>query len=170
MVLPFLITRALTKTALLYIQHVITHDFYFDDLLTGGENMQHRTALMKILGSTGMLLGKWADNDQRLMFDNTKKNASGLEIKRSEEDPKKLELCWSSQEDRLRFVTKSSSQARIRKRAILSKVAHIFDPLGLVGPVIARAKLLMKKGKGIYLGTKIYSKIYTFSGTPFVPI
>ena len=93
--------------------------------------MQHRTALMKIFGSTGMLLGKWADNDQRLMFDNTKKNASGLEIKRSEEDPKKLELCWSSQEDRLRFVTKSSSQARIRKQAILSKVAHIFDPLGL---------------------------------------
>ena len=70
---------------------------------------------------------------------------SAEKIIQSDKDPKTLWLIWDPHEDRLKYSIKASSSERVTKRTILSKIAQIFDPLGLVGPAIIRAKIIMQK-------------------------
>ncbi|XP_076232926.1 uncharacterized protein LOC143178272 [Calliopsis andreniformis] len=60
-------------------------------------------------------------------------------------ESKVLGLHWSSVKDELYFKITPSTHKRITKRSILSEMSQIFDPLGLVGPVITRAKLIMQQ-------------------------
>ena len=45
-----------------------------------------------------------------------------------------------------------SSSSKITKRNILSEIAKLFDPLGLLGPIIVRAKIIMQRLWQLQLG------------------
>lgn len=48
------------------------------------------------------------------------------------------------QRDTFRYrVSLNDCETRVTKRAVLSQICKLFDPLGLVGPVITLAKILM---------------------------
>lgn len=56
-----------------------------------------------------------------------------------------LGLIWEPKSDTLQFkVDLPLPAAVLTKRLIMSYIATIFDPLGLLGPSIARAKLFMQ--------------------------
>jgi len=55
-----------------------------------------------------------------------------------------LRLEWNPASDELQFMEQISASAST-KREILSAISRLFDPLGLIGPVIATAKVLMQK-------------------------
>ncbi|KAJ8975109.1 hypothetical protein NQ317_017877 [Molorchus minor] len=61
------------------------------------------------------------------------------------EETKTLGLYWSSNQDVLMYNITSSIYPTITKRTVLSDIARIFDPLGLLGPTIIKAKILLQK-------------------------
>ncbi|XP_014212664.1 uncharacterized protein LOC106642401 [Copidosoma floridanum] len=65
----------------------------------------------------------------------------------TEGDPivKTLGISWDSQLDCFAYVVKRiETPQTVTKRVILSEIAKIFDPLGLLGPVVFAAKVIMQ--------------------------
>ncbi|CAK9829641.1 hypothetical protein ANTRET_LOCUS6944, partial [Anthophora retusa] len=126
---------------------IIFNDFYVDDLLTGCETIEQairiRVSLTKILEQAGFPLRKWASNNPQISAHRENEIDNRIEFKTADRDPKILDLLWSSQADELHYATKNPSFDKITKRRILSEVAQIFDPLGLLGPIITKAKLFI---------------------------
>lgn len=53
-------------------------------------------------------------------------------------------MLWNSREDFLHFsITIDTRENKASKRGILSIIGQIFDPLGIVSPVIMKAKLMI---------------------------
>ncbi|XP_043263452.1 uncharacterized protein LOC122403788 [Colletes gigas] len=156
---PFLATRVLHQIGLEcadqspLASRAIIYDFYVDDLLTGCETVRETQALKKqltqVLGQAGFQLRKWASNKPEILHD---RSSIEKEIKPPEGDSKTLGLIWLSEPDELRFSVREPIYTRITKRTILSEIAQVFDPLGLVGPVITRAKILMQTLWQLQLG------------------
>ncbi|XP_043264280.1 uncharacterized protein LOC122404410 [Colletes gigas] len=156
---PFLATRVLHQIGLEcanqspLASRAIIHDFYVDDLLTGCETAKETQALKEqltqVLGQAGLQLRKWASNKPEILRN---RSTTEKEIKSPERDPKTLGLIWLSGPDELRFSVREPILNRITKRTILSEIAQVFDPLGLIGPVITKAKILMQSLWQLQLG------------------
>ncbi|KAH8349354.1 hypothetical protein KR084_008276, partial [Drosophila pseudotakahashii] len=74
-----------------------------------------------------------ADKEQFLQFDD------------EGDITKTLGLAWDPSSDNLLFSLLSLPQStKPSKRSILSTVAHFYDPLGLIGPVIAKCKIFLQ--------------------------
>ncbi|XP_046143787.1 uncharacterized protein LOC114881955 [Osmia bicornis bicornis] len=58
---------------------------------------------------------------------------------------KTLGVVWKSSEDSITYEVKTQMTTRITKRFIASEIAKIYDPLGLLGPVIIEAKIILQK-------------------------
>lgn len=153
---PYLAIRCLKELGLQHSTHlplaskVILHDFYVDDLLSGAEDSQQAIKLCydidSILKSGCMSLRKWISNDSLLMnkFNNVDPTLETIHFG-EKDNHKTLGLYWSFKEDMLKFSILFSDSNKITKRIILSDVAKIFDPLGLLGPCIVIAKILLQK-------------------------
>ncbi|GFU05132.1 integrase catalytic domain-containing protein [Trichonephila clavipes] len=59
-------------------------------------------------------------------------------------ETKTLGVSWKSQEDCFIFKIAVELKDSYTKRCVLSTIARLFDPLGLLGPVVARAKIFMQ--------------------------
>ena len=116
---------------------ILKRDFYVDDLLTGSntfhEALALRDDLIKLLSKGGFQLRKWSSNDPNLIS-NFQENISDAHMALNpSETVKALGLFWNPKADTVN-LTKSTD--RPRKRSIFCQSAKIFDPLGLLGPVI----------------------------------
>ncbi|XP_015118964.1 uncharacterized protein LOC107042432 [Diachasma alloeum] len=58
---------------------------------------------------------------------------------------KVLGLFWNPISDVFTYKAKEKSKATINKRNVLSEIAQLYDPLGLIGPVIIRAKIFIQE-------------------------
>ncbi|XP_076235101.1 uncharacterized protein LOC143179673 [Calliopsis andreniformis] len=151
---PFLATRVLKEIGLEHSKgyplasRAIIEDFYIDDLLTGCDTVLDALVLKKeinqILNQAGFHLRKLASNDSRILS-NLVNSRQSLEIKDADKESKTLSLLCLSESDELRYSVKSHLKNRITKRTVLSETGQIFDPLGLIGPVITTAKLFMQR-------------------------
>ncbi|XP_076384470.1 uncharacterized protein LOC143263257 [Megalopta genalis] len=149
---PFLATRTLHEIGLTCAHtfptssKVIINDFYVDDLLTGAQTEQEietlKRELTQILSQAGMDLRKWVSNCPTVTAtDSTERNREIAVDK----DPKTLGLLWSPTTDHLMFRVESPQNQRVTKRTILSEIAQIFDPLGLISPIVIVAKLILQQ-------------------------
>ena len=125
---------------------VITGDFYVDDLLTGAETTAEARQIKRdvetILCEAGFILRKWASNEATTLQEGSRTTVSITP--EAEKDPNTLGLSWSPSVDVLRFPVNVPTTRRVTKRTILSQLAKIFDPLGLVAPITIIAKVLMQ--------------------------
>ncbi|XP_011882885.1 PREDICTED: uncharacterized protein LOC105570364 [Vollenhovia emeryi] len=122
----------------------ILSEFYMDDWLTGSDSKQKlqqlKCEVMQILATAGMELRKWHSNAQELLA-----SSEAEQPLTSSEETKTLGIRWNSREDTFKFkVTLPMGTCR-SKRSILSTIVQIYDPLGLIGPVVVKAKLFMRK-------------------------
>lgn len=152
---PFLAVRCLSQLAADNVEkhpqaaEVISHDFYVDDLLSGAETEEDAiklgTDVSSILQTAGFNLRKWISNSSEVL-NKISPNPSFHNIQfKEKEGTKTLGLYWSYQLDMLMFIIKQfSKQVAITKRTILSDIAQIFDPLGLLSPCIIIAKILLQ--------------------------
>jgi len=69
-----------------------------------------------------------------------------LDLQYKENVTKVLGLYWNKDIDAYQYkVLMYNNKTRPTKRAILSEIAEIFDPLGLISPVIICFKIIMQK-------------------------
>ena len=152
---PYLSTRVLSQLAkdegssYPFAAQVLTREFYVDDLLTGAATFQEaldlRNDLVQLVGKGGLTLRKWASNDPRLTSDINDEFKTELLSLDSSNTIKTLGLCWNSKEDAILYAVKNlQNHDRLTKRVILSEVAKIFDPLGLLGPITLHRRILIQ--------------------------
>ncbi|XP_058840879.1 uncharacterized protein LOC131696352 [Topomyia yanbarensis] len=155
---PYLATRTLQKLAQeegdLYsvAAEAIIEDFYVDDLLSGADDVQaaiqKRRQISAMLDSAGLPIKKWASNIAEALDGVPQEDLAikTLHDLQDDQSVSTLGLVWDTKTDMLRFNVQLPLPATIlTKRKVISYIAKIFDPLGLVGPVIAAAKMFMQR-------------------------
>ncbi|XP_071053596.1 uncharacterized protein [Onthophagus taurus] len=131
---------------------VINSHFYVDDLLTGANSLTEVTRLAKnvkiVLNGGGFNLHKWISNDPEILRDvqgtQSTELSEVLDLGKNE-NTRTLGLLWDPTKDCFRYKMKENSTSHITKRTVLSKIAQIFDPLGLLSPVIITAKIILQE-------------------------
>ncbi|XP_062709928.1 uncharacterized protein LOC134288608 [Aedes albopictus] len=156
---PYLATKCLQrlaedgKASHPVASEVIEKDFYVDDMLTGVDTVDEGRQLVKevieLSDSAGFTLRKWNSNSAELLEvvpENFRDERSILALDSAETAIKTLGLAWEPATDVFRFTFPSfNGTAMITKRIVVSDVSRLFDPLGLVGPVIIQAKIFIQE-------------------------
>lgn len=153
---PFHAMRCLRELATVYDQQyplaakAIRQDFYMDDCITGGETidtvMQMQEELLQLLERGNMVLRKWRSNDKRILQNlKIQQNTHDWMIVDKVEACKTLGLVWNSQRDTLQVQVTFSPKPAITKRDVLSKISQVFDPLGVISPVLITGKIIMHR-------------------------
>ncbi|XP_055589846.1 uncharacterized protein LOC129742027 [Uranotaenia lowii] len=156
---PFLATRTLQQLADDEMADfpvgaaVLKRDVYVDDLVTSGktpaELIEVRNQLDQMCRRGGFEFRKFASNMEAVLEgipSERRALQSSVELA-AEQCIKTLGLHWEPASDHFRFqinLPKQSQSTQISKRLALSQIAQLFDPLGLVGPVIVTAKVFMQ--------------------------
>ncbi|GBN00176.1 hypothetical protein AVEN_206044-1 [Araneus ventricosus] len=91
-----------------------------------------------------MVLHKWNSNARELL--DLKNENSEISFNQKEDSTiKTLGMAWKSNEDQFIFKVSVKEQTVYIKRDVLSTIAKLFDPLGLLGPVICKAKIFLQR-------------------------
>lgn len=150
---PFLSCRCLKQLAeeceVPYIKETINNNFYVDDLICGANSVSELNEICEgtsqVLRSACLVLRKWVFNFDRANPNDsqnvTEQRALGDNIQN-----KTLGIGWNNKSDELNYYSQIRTDVNvITKRIILSNASQIYDPLGLVSPVITIAKTLLQK-------------------------
>lgn len=152
---PFLAVRCLHQLAEdargtnPVISNIIEQDFYVDDLISGASTIEAaldiKRGITQVLSTGKFDLHKWRSNDSSLFLANEHQEQRNLEFSENKE-AKTLGLVWNSETDvfQYNFQTKCINKY-VTKRHILSYISKIFDPLGLIGPIIIKAKIMLQQ-------------------------
>jgi len=90
-------------------------------------------------------MAKWTANNDELIKNIPNVNSSAFtSLDLGEDVVKTVELFWEPHSDYLSYRIKLSETEACTKREILSSIASLFDPLGLVGPIIIISKIIMQ--------------------------
>ncbi|XP_073955623.1 uncharacterized protein [Choristoneura fumiferana] len=130
---------------------VLKRDTYVDDIVTGADSVEQatriRSELTRILASGGFHLRKWTSNRPDFFVGVPPEDLYCEKFREFESIDdmalKILGLSWLPQPDCFTFKV-SVDDRRCTKRTILSEIARIFDPLGLLSPLTFFAKYLMQ--------------------------
>nr|CAI5863527.1 unnamed protein product [Callosobruchus analis] len=126
--------------------NIIKQDFYMDDLISGSDTVEEvkrlRSEITKILNHACMPLRKWASNKSDVLEGMGASNKN-FEIA-GDKTSKILGLSWDADNDTFSYPTEIEPASRVTKRTVLSTVAKLFDPLGLLGPIVVKAKLIIQ--------------------------
>ena len=157
---PAVASYGLLKTASisgnygLDVQEFVSKDFYVDDGLTSSPSVESAVDLMsraqEALKVNGNLrLHKIASNSKEVMCsfppEDLAKDIGVLDLsKDSLPIQRSLGLSWDLQTDTFTFRV-SSDIKPYTPRGVLSTVNSIYDPLGLVAPVVVTGKLLLRE-------------------------
>jgi len=147
----FLATRAIQELADLEENsfpkgvEIARRDFYMDDLITGADSIEEaeiiRVQVAELLSKGGFLLRKWASNQQDLQRSTSEQAASNLFELDKGEVTRTLGVKWNRVKDAFQYSIGMKGVKVCTKRSMLSSIARIFDPLGLLAPVIITAKI-----------------------------
>lgn len=134
----------------------VEEDFFMDDGLSGGRTLQAAIELQRQLTNLLMKgqfpLRKWRSNDPRVLqhlHDQAK--SDHLLMISGENTLKTLGLLWNATQDCLQYQVKLPEETVDTKRTVLSKILQVFDPLGLVAPILLRGKIFMQRPWSIEL-------------------
>lgn len=160
----FLATRCIKQIAL-EIQHeqpkisnIIACDFYVDDLITGANDESEAIEIAREI--SGNLkkscfdLRKWSSNSPVVLeaLGKTQSETIGYYIT-SDDKRKTLGVVWKPNDDVFENIVHTQSCDRsVTKRQILSVISKLFDPLGMLGPVIVIAKIMLQRLWQLKLG------------------
>ncbi|XP_011859827.1 PREDICTED: uncharacterized protein LOC105557253 [Vollenhovia emeryi] len=133
---PFLSMRCLKELANIYKREfplaakAIKEDFYMDDVLSGGPTLKSaitlQTQLTKMLARGHFPLRKWRANHQDVLKHLSEHSrADNLLVVDKDQPLKTLGLLWNATTDTFQY--------------------QVFDPLGLVAPVLIVGKIIMQK-------------------------
>lgn len=102
--------------------------------------------LVQILDSYGFSLRKWISNERGILeetSENSRKEISHFIC--DDKVTKTLGLLWNSESDTFHYTVNNKKQDCVSKRIILLTVNQIYDPLGLIDPVVIKAKIILQQ-------------------------
>lgn len=153
---PYLANRTIRQLAMderaLYpiASDILLSDIYVDDILTGFSNLEMgrkiKFELTELLKTGGFELRKWASNCAEVLSDTPLEHQQPISF--DTEEPsclKVLGLQWQPAFDSFTFKIGDFSNDECTKRSILSNLARIFDPLGMIAPLTLFAKCLIQE-------------------------
>ncbi|KAJ8937746.1 hypothetical protein NQ318_009156, partial [Aromia moschata] len=153
---PFLATRVLKDVAERGKENypvaadALLNQCYVDDILYGSdsyENLITAYQLNILLNSAGFSLHKWCSNSKEFLqnyCNNETQNTYNIKI---ENFPNKvLGVSWNPNTDNFSVtLPQKTPENNFTKREVLSCLSQMFDPLGLIGPIIVTGKMIMQK-------------------------
>lgn len=129
---------------------IILKDSYMDDVSSGCDTVEEaikiRKEITQVLKGAGFPLKKWASNCDEFL-DSIPSEEIELKTKTigGHKFVAMLGLKWFYECDRLGFKMDIERNAeKLTKRAILSQITTIYDPLGLMSPITIYNKILMQ--------------------------
>ncbi|XP_053691693.1 uncharacterized protein LOC128740189 [Sabethes cyaneus] len=125
--------------------------FYVNDALVGANTLKEakklREDIERLLERGGFKLHKWCANNPRIFegvpLENREKHLS-IEDVDVNGVIKTLGLLWDPGNDDFLFRV-SNVPSFPTKRQVLSEIAKLFDPLGILSPIVVLAKLIMQR-------------------------
>lgn len=155
---PFLATRVLNQLAAderhnyPLASEALLKNTYVDDIMTGSDSLQEaqllKTELINILSSAKMELHKWSTNTPSLLESLSNKQLEPpISINEIFDSVvKTLGMIWDPKKDMFTFkINLTEEKLPATKRLVLSQISSIFDPLGLLAPIIVTLKLFMQQ-------------------------
>lgn len=131
---------------------VLEHDIYVDDVISGADTLSEaieiKSQLIELLGKGCFPVHKWASNSKNFL-DTLPKELQEPQVSMASEHEnvtKILGMLWDARSDTFRYKLNLDTSATkvITKRSMLSIIARIFDPLGLLAPTVLLAKVLIQ--------------------------
>ncbi|XP_062713843.1 uncharacterized protein LOC134290680 [Aedes albopictus] len=154
---PYLATKCLKRLAELDghkypgAARILSKDFYVDDMMTGVDSVEDGVKLcsdmQQLLKGGGFNLRKWSSNCPAVLEEiptELKDDRSSFELDDSSAIIKTLGLIWEPRTDVFRFKVPEWTSSVICKRSVISDLARIFDPIGLIGVVTVTAKIFVQ--------------------------
>lgn len=150
---PFIATRVLKQLAhdvkdkYPIASNIILSSFYMDDV-NHGAHTEHEAKemyeqLTKTMTEAGFNLRKWSSNSKRLksIIPNDQQ-----ELNSNQNKVKTLGIIWNTETDMLEVaININIKNVPNSKRELLSEIASLYDPLGWIGPVVIKAKILLQQ-------------------------
>ncbi|KAM8703778.1 hypothetical protein ACLKA7_008414 [Drosophila subpalustris] len=130
---------------------VVLGHFYVDDMISGGSSLEEVRAIMhqttNLLAKGNFQLRKWCSSRQDALHDIPEsERESFVKFNDSLDVTKTLGLVWNPNEDSFLFTFSSClSSASHTKRSVLSTIARFYELLGLIGPTMTRAKIILQR-------------------------
>ncbi|GBN79849.1 hypothetical protein AVEN_126520-1 [Araneus ventricosus] len=147
---PYLATKVLQRLAFdeeknsPLASKVLLQDFYMDDCLSGSSKFTEyetiQSELRQLLQRGGMTLHKWCSS-----YSPTTAQEFPLDRNSEEIQVKTLGMIWNSVSDTFTHKANVNINHSYTKRDVLSQIVRIYDPVGLLGPVISKAKIFMQQ-------------------------
>jgi hypothetical protein len=127
---------------------------YMDDICDSVTTVQEARKLTKdidqVLKSGGFNVKGWMSNED--LGNKNQHECEKMKILQGETSDKILGVAWNNKTDRLTFKIKAdmlettpSQEIKLTKRTILSRVAQIYDPVGIAAAFIIKAKIGMQR-------------------------
>ncbi|XP_018317371.1 uncharacterized protein [Mycetomoellerius zeteki] len=128
----------------------LTKGRYVDDIFGGAESIDETREIIaqvtRLCMAGGFPLQKWSSNRPELLDSSaTTPGSNAPFVDLGSPRVRVLGLCWHSHSDTFTYASVPSSHKNITKRSVLSETAQIYDPLGLIAPVLIRAKILIQE-------------------------
>ena len=128
----------------------LLNNTYVDDVLVGGESIEEvlllRREITELLDKGCFHIRKWKSNSKEILDSIPKEDQEiGVDYMFTDNEcTKTLGLIWQPKEDYLTYHVKVLDTP-VTKRIMVSEMAKIYDPLGLIAPLIVRAKILVQQ-------------------------
>lgn len=128
----------------------ILRDFYVDDYLTSVSSSERAVELAHdvnaILLQGHFPLRKWQSNDVQTLAHISDDHPVPDDIELKSQETTVLGLHWDPVRDQLFYGLRlEDSSPSATKRQVLSDTARLYDPTGMLGPVIIKAKIFIQK-------------------------
>ena len=112
------------------------------DYVSGGDEKlelcERKQKLQERFQAGGFTLRKWYTNEESI--------ARKINDEPCNEERKVLGTIWDPGEDRLKInLAFPETQGPTTKRQLLSSLSAIYDPLGVAGPLVMKARVLFQK-------------------------
>lgn len=154
----YLATRCLKELAQIYKKEyplaaeILENCMYIDDALVSQKSpsllIESKRQLCELLKIGGFQLHKWFSNCPELLTDipESLQHFDTIELEKTNASLKTLGIHYHINSDTFMLSCPNSNTCMpTTKREILSFIGKFYDPLGLAGPVVVRAKVIMQR-------------------------
>ena len=125
------------------IANMIRDNIYVDNLCVGANSVDEAYSIYKkakeIFKRASMNLREWSSNSREFL------NCLSIEERSIGKVLRVFGLLWNHVEDYIQIPTFRFEGSTVTKREVLSCISQIYDPLGMVAPVVLFGKLFLQK-------------------------